>query len=327
MTFKAVRVDKAEKGAVARFVAMEDSDLMEGEVTVRVTHSTVNYKDGLVLAGRPGIVNRFPMVAGIDLAGIVESSSASAFAPGDEVMVNGFGLSQSHFGGYAQRARVPAKWLLNLPTGLSRAQTMAIGTAGYTAALAVLALERARLAPARGPVLVTGASGGVGSVAIALLAAAGWRVIAVTGRMAEADYLRGLGAAEILDRSELSSPGRPLGKERWAGVIDCVGSTTLVNALAQTNYNGVAAACGLAQGPDMPGTVLPFILRGISLIGIDSVNCPMPRRILAWKRLARDLDRAKLAKMTRTIPFAEVFAAGADILAGKVRGRLVVEIG
>jgi acrylyl-CoA reductase (NADPH) len=327
MTFKAVRVDKAEKANVARFVDMDESELMEGDVTLRVTHSTVNYKDGLVLAGRPGVVTRFPMVAGVDLAGVVERSDAAAFAPGDEVLITGFGLSQSHFGGYAEKARVPAKWLMKVPTGLTRANSMAIGTAGYTAALCVLALERAGLAPGQGPVLVTGAAGGVGSVAVALLAAAGWRVIASTGRPAEADYLRELGAAEIIDRNELSAPGRPLGKERWAGAIDSVGSTTLVNALAQTQYDGAVAACGLAQGPDLPGTVLPFILRGVSLLGVDSVNCPMARRELAWKRLAEHLDRAKLAKMTTTIPFSEVFRAGADILSGKIRGRLVVEIG
>jgi len=326
MSFKAVRVDKADKAVVARFVEMDEAELMDGDVTIRVTHSTVNYKDGLVLGGRPGIVNRFPMIAGVDLAGIVETSSAGAFKPGDEVLINGFGLSQSHFGGYAQKARVPAKWLMKVPAGLTRGQTMAIGTAGYTAALAVLALERARLTPRRGPVLVTGAAGGVGSVAIALLAAAGWRVIAATGRTAEADYLSGLGAAEIIDRNELSAPGRPLGKERWAGAVDCVGSTTLVNALAQTSYRGAVAACGLAQGPDLPGTVLPFILRGVSLLGIDSVNCPMPTRRLAWERLATRLDLAKLETMTGTIKFDKIFEAGADILAGKVRGRLVVEI-
>jgi len=327
MTFKAVRVDKAEKGNVARFAEMEDSELMDGDVTIRVTHSTVNYKDGLVLGGRPGVVTRFPMVAGVDLAGVVERSNAPDFASGDEVLVTGFGLSQSHFGGYAEKARVPAKWLMKIPAGLTRGSSMAIGTAGFTAALCVLALERAGLAPEKGPALVTGAAGGVGSVAIALLAAAGWRVIASTGRPAEADYLRELGAAEIIDRNELSAPGRPLGKERWAGAIDSVGSTTLVSALAQTQYDGAVAACGLAQGPDLPGTVLPFILRGVSLLGVDSVNCPMARRELAWRRLSRDLDLAKLARMTNTIPFKDVFSAGADILGGKVRGRLVVEIG
>jgi acrylyl-CoA reductase (NADPH) len=327
MSFKAIRVDKADKGVTARFVEMDESELLAGEVTVRVTHSTVNYKDGLVLGGRSGIVNRFPMVAGIDFAGIVESSASPGFVPGDEVLVNGFGLSQSHFGGYAQKARVPAKWLIRVPQGLTRAQSMAIGTAGFTAALCVLALERARLAPKRGPVLVTGAAGGVGSVAVALLSAAGWSVTASTGRTAEAEYLRDLGATEIIDRAELSAPGRPLGKERWAAVVDSVGSTTLVNALAQTRYGGAVAACGLAQGPDLPGTVLPFILRGVSLIGVDSVNCPMQRRLYAWKRLARDLDRRKLENMTRTIQFDDVFAAGADILNGKIRGRVVVEIG
>jgi acrylyl-CoA reductase (NADPH) len=326
MTFKAIRVDKVEKGNAVRFVDMDESELMAGEVTVRVTHSTVNYKDGLVLAGRPGIVSRFPMVAGVDLAGVVERSESPAFAPGDEVLVTGFGLSQTHFGGYAEKARLPAEWLIKIPPGLTRASAMAIGTAGFTAALCVLALERAGMAPEQGPALVTGAAGGVGSVAIALLAKAGWRVVASTGRPAESDYLRELGAAEIVDRAELSAPGRPLGKERWAAGIDSVGSTTLVGAIAQTRYGGAIAACGLAQGPDLPGTVLPFILRGVSLLGVDSVGCPMPRRLEAWRRLAADLDLGKLAKMTHTIPFDAIFDAGADILAGKIRGRLVVEI-
>jgi acrylyl-CoA reductase (NADPH) len=327
MTFKALRVDKKEKVAEARFVDMDDEELMEGDVTVGVTHSTVNYKDGLVMAGRPGIVQRHPMIAGVDLAGIVQSSTHPQFRAGDEVLLNGYGLSQTHFGGYAEKARVPGDWLVKLPNGLTRAQTMAIGTAGYTAMLCVLALERLGMAPEQGPVLVTGAAGGVGSVAVALLATAGWQVVASTGRPAEADYLKALGAAEIIDRAELSEPGRPLGKERWAAAVDSVGSHTLANAVAGLMRGGAVAACGLAGGMDLPMTVAPFILRGAQLIGVDSVWQPMNRRLEAWSRLARDLDQQKLKEMTQTIPFARVMEAGADILAGKVRGRIVVEIG
>jgi acrylyl-CoA reductase (NADPH) len=326
MTFKALRVDKNGEAVDARFVDMGDEDLMEGDVTLQVTHSTVNYKDGLVMAGRPGVVQRYPMIAGIDLAGIVQSSLHPHFQPGDEVLLNGYGLSQTHYGGYAEKARVPGEWLVKLPTGLTRAETMAIGTAGYTAMLAVLALERQGMKPQQGPVLVTGAAGGVGSIAIALLAALGWRVVASTGRVAEADYLRELGAAEIIDRSELSFPGKPLGKERWAAAIDSAGSHTLANALAGLMRGGAVAACGLAQGMDLNMTVAPFILRGAQLIGIDSVWCSMERRLEAWRRLAHDLDRKKLAAMTQTIPLAQVMWAGAEILAGRVRGRLVVEI-
>jgi acrylyl-CoA reductase (NADPH) len=326
MTFRAVRIDKTEKGQDVRLIEMSDEELMDGDVTIRVTHSTVNYKDGLVLSGKSPIVARFPMVAGVDLAGIVESSNRPDFQPGDEVLANGYGLSQTHFGGYAGKARVNGDWLVKLPQGLSRAETMAIGTAGYTAALCLLALERQGAKPEQGAVVVTGAAGGVGSIAIALLSAAGWRVIAATGRPAEADYLRSLGASEIIDRAELATPGRPLGKERWAAGVDSVGSVTLANVLAQTRYGGAVAACGLAGGADLPATVMPFILRGVQLLGVDSVNCPMPRRIQAWARLAKDLDHGKLAAMTQTIPLEEVFTAGVDILKGKVRGRLVVEV-
>jgi acrylyl-CoA reductase (NADPH) len=327
MTFKALRVDKTSQGTDVRFVDMNDEDLMDGDVAVRVTHSTVNYKDGLVMAGRPGVVQRYPMIAGVDFAGVVESSTHARFQPGDEVLLNGYGLSQTHYGGYAGKARVPGDWLVRLPNHMSRAETMAIGTAGYTAMLCVLALERQGMRPWQGPVLVTGAAGGVGSVAVALLAATGWRVVASTGRPEEADYLRELGASEIIDRAELSSPGKPLGKERWAAAIDSVGSHTLANVLAGLIREGAVAACGLAQGIDLPATVAPFILRGAQLIGVDSVQCPMPRRLEAWIRLARDLDRKKLTEMTKTIPFDRVMEAGSEILAGKVRGRVVVEIG
>jgi acrylyl-CoA reductase (NADPH) len=327
MTFKALRVDKDGQATDVRFVDMGDDELMEGDVTLLVTHSTVNYKDGLVMAGRPGIVQRYPMIAGIDLVGIVQSSLHPHFQPGDEALLNGYGLSQTHYGGYAEKARVPGEWLVKLPPTMTRAEAMAIGTAGYTAMLAVLALERQGMKPEQGPVLVTGAAGGVGSIAIALLAASGWRVVASTGRLSEGDYLRDLGAAEIIDRAELSFPGKPLGKERWAAAVDSVGSHTLANAIASVKRGGAVAACGLAQGMDLNMTVAPFIIRGAQLIGVDSVWCPMDRRLEAWRRLAHDLDRKKLAAMTQTIPFAQVMWAGAEILAGKVRGRLVVEIG
>ena len=327
MTFRAVRADKTDVGQVVKFVDMDESELMDGDVTIRVTHSTVNYKDGLTLSGKSPVIRRFPMVLGVDLAGIVESSRRSDFAPGDEVVLTGYGLSETHFGGYAERARVNGDWLVKLPTGLTRSQAMAIGTAGFTAMLALMAIERHDLAPSSGPALVTGAAGGVGSMAISLFADKGWRVIASTGRTSEARYLKALGADELIDRAMLSAPGsRPLGKEQWAAAVDSVGSTTLANVLAQTRYGGAVAACGLAAGMDLPASVAPFILRGISLFGIDSVQCPKERRLEAWRRLALDLDRDKLASMTETIPLDQVFEAGARILKGETRGRLVVTI-
>jgi acrylyl-CoA reductase (NADPH) len=327
MPFKAVRADKTDAGQEVRFVTMEESELMDGDVSVRVSHSTVNYKDGLALSGKSAVIRRFPMVLGIDLAGVVETSSHPGFAAGDEVIVNGFGLSETHFGGYAEKARVKGDWLVKLPAGLSRAEAMAIGTAGYTAMLCVMALERHGLTPAAGAALVTGAAGGVGSTAISLLAGRGWKVIASTGRAGEADYLKSLGAAEIIDRATLSAPGKPLGKEQWAAAVDSVGSTTLANVLAQTRHGGAVAACGNASGMDLPATVAPFILRNVALLGVDSAQCPMPTRLEAWRRLAGDLDRAKLAAITRTIPFDEVFDAGRKILKGEIRGRVVVAIG
>src|SRR5271168_971748 len=327
MTFRAVRVDKTDAGHTVRFVDIEDADLMDGDVTIRVTHSTVNYKDGLALSGKSPIIRSFPMVLGVDLAGVVETSGRPDFAPGDEVVLTGHGLSETHFGGYAERARVNGDWLVKLPAGLTRAEAMAIGTAGFTAMLAVMAIERAGLKPSAGPALVTGAAGGVGSMAISLLADKGWAVVASTGRLAETGYLKSLGASEVIDRATLSAPGKPLGKERWAAAVDSVGSQTLANVLAQTRYGGAVAACGLAGGMDLPASVAPFILRGARLLGVDSVQCPMPARLAAWSRLARDLDRAMLARMTETIPFDRVFEAGERILAGKVRGRIVVEIG
>jgi acrylyl-CoA reductase (NADPH) len=326
MTFRAVRADKTDAGQVVQFVDMDESELMDGDVTIRVTHSTVNYKDGLTLSGKSPVIRRFPMVLGVDLAGIVESSRRSDFAPGDEVVLTGYGLSETHFGGYAERARVNGDWLVKLPTGLTRSQAMAIGTAGFTAMLALMAIERHDLAPSAGAALVTGAAGGVGSMAIALFADKGWRIIASTGRASEAPYLKTLGADEIIDRATLSAPGKPLGKEQWAAAVDSVGSTTLANVLAQTRYGGAVAACGLAAGMDLPASVAPFILRGVSLLGIDSVQCPKARRLEAWRRLALDLDRDKLVSMTETIPLDDVFAAGARILKGETRGRLVVTI-
>ncbi len=326
-TFKAIRIDKDDQGYRAALVDFDEQDLMPGDVTVRVTHSTVNYKDGLALTGRAPVVRAFPMIGGIDLAGFVETSNHPQFRQGDAVVLNGFGLGETHFGGYAQMARVSGDWLVPLPGNISPAQAMAVGTAGYTAMLALLALERHGLRPDQGPAIVTGAAGGVGSVAIALLARAGWHVIASTGRLEEADYLKSLGAAEVMPRQELSAPGRPLGVERFAAGIDSLGSHTLVNLLAQTKHEGAIAACGLAQGMDLPGSVVPFILRGVALLGINSVTCPIPRRLEAWARLASDLDLALLAKMTTTIPLEAVIDVAPKILAGKIRGRLVVEIG
>jgi acrylyl-CoA reductase (NADPH) len=325
--FKALVASKGEPGPSLAWQELGQGDLMEGDVLVRVSHSTVNYKDGLALTGKAPVIRRWPMVPGIDFAGSVVSSSHSGFKSGDSVILNGWGVGETHFGGYAQMARVKGDWLVPLPTAFTPAESMAIGTAGYTAMLCVLALERHGVVPASGPVLVTGAAGGVGSVAIALLARLGYQVSASTGRAAEADYLKGLGAAEIIDRAELAKPGRSLNKERWAGVVDAVGSHTLANALSMTRYGGTVAACGLASGMDLPTSVAPFILRGVTLAGIDSVMAPKPLRIEAWSRLARDLDRAKLAAMTVTKPATDVVALAPEIIAGKVRGRVVLEFG
>ena len=323
---KALRIDKTDAGTEAELVDFDEGDLMEGNVTVRVSHSTVNYKDGLAITGRNPVVRVSPMIGGIDFAGTVETSDDPAYQPGDLVVCNGWGMSETHFGGYAEKARVKSDWLVKLPQGLSAADAMAVGTAGYTATLSVLALEHHGVQPADGPAIVTGASGGVGAFAIMLLAKAGWHVIASTGRTDEAGYLKGLGAAEILDRKELSEKGKPLGKERWAAGVDSVGSHTLANLVAQTRRHGAIAACGLAQGMDFPSSVAPFILRGIALLGIDSVYCETPLREKAWARLARDLDREKLATVTTTIRLDEVIGAAHDILDGKIRGRVVVTV-
>jgi len=325
-TFKAIRIDKADKGTVAALTQFDEAELMEGDVTVRVEWSTVNYKDGLAVTGKAPVVRRFPMIAGIDLAGTVEQSSHPQWKPGDKVICDGWGLGETHLGAYAEKARVKGDWLVRLPEGMSARDAMAIGTAGYTAMLSVLALERHGLTPKQGPVVVTGAAGGVGSVAIAVLSKLGYAVIASTGRMSEAPYLKALGAAEVIDRNELSGPAKPLARERWAGGIDSVGSTTLANLLSMTKYGGAIAACGLAAGMDLPTSVAPFILRGVCLLGIDSVMCPIEQRKIAWSRLASDLDRAKLAEITHEIGLDGVIDAGARILAGQVRGRIVVKI-
>jgi acrylyl-CoA reductase (NADPH) len=324
--FKALVIDKNDGAQNITLKSLSDSDLMDGDVTIRVSHSTVNYKDGLAITGMAPVVRRFPMIPGIDLAGVVESSSHADYKPGDSVVLNGWGLGETHFGGYSEKARVKGDWLVPLPQGLRADEAMAIGTAGYTAMLCVLALEAHGLQPSMGPAAVTGAAGGVGSIAVALLAKLGWHVIAVTGRTSEKDYLEGLGASEIIDRSELSGPGKPLAKERWIAGVDAVGSHTLANLLSMTRYGGAIAACGLAQGMDLPASVAPFILRGVSLLGVDSVMCPRPKRLVAWQRLARDLDRDKL-KATRTdIKLADVPATAQAIIEGRVRGRMVVNI-
>ena len=324
--YKALLIEKDDAGYRAGIKELDDDNLPEGDVTVRIDYSTLNYKDGLAITGKSPVVRKFPLVAGIDFAGTVESSSHPAWKAGDKVVLNGWGVGETHSGGLAQRARVRGDWLVALPAGLSTRQAMAIGTAGYTAMLCVMALQHHGLKPESGDILVTGANGGVGSVAITLLSRLGYRVIASTGRVNEADALRALGAAEVIDRAELSSPGRPLGKERWAGAVDSVGSHTLANACAGTRYRGAVTACGLAQGMDFPSSVAPFILRGVTLYGIDSVMAPKTLREQAWARLAQDLDLARLDSLVHEIPLAGAIAAGSEILAGKVRGRLVVNV-
>jgi acrylyl-CoA reductase (NADPH) len=324
--FDALIVRKGEAGQQVAFGRMAASDLMAGDVTVRVSHTTINYKDGLAITGKSPVVRRFPMIPGIDLAGTVTAAETNAFKVGDAVILNGWGVGETHLGGYGQVARVKADWLVPKPAGFSPAQTMAIGTAGFTAMLAVMALERHGIAPAAGAVLVTGAAGGVGSVAVAILAKLGFHVVASTGRTEETPYLKALGASDVIDRAELSGPAKPLAKERWAGAIDSVGSTTLANVLAGTKYGGCVAACGLAQGMDLPGSVAPFILRGVTLAGIDSVMAPKPQRLEAWARLARDLDTAKLDAMTTTRPLRDVITLAPQILAGQVRGRIVLTV-
>jgi len=324
-TFRAIRVSKGEKAPQVEFVNLTEADLMEGDVTVAVEYSTVNYKDGLALTGAAPIIRLWPLIPGIDFSGKVETSDHPDFKPGDRVVLNGWGVGEGHHGGYAQKARVKGDWLVKLPDAISNEQAMAIGTAGYTSMLCVLALEKNGVKPGS-DVLVTGAAGGVGSVAIVLLAKLGYRVIASTGRLSEADYLKTLGADEVIDRNELSNPAKPLGKERWAGAVDAVGSHTLANVLSMTKYGGTVAACGLAQGLDLPASVAPFILRGITLAGTDSVMAPKEKREEAWKRLATDLDMKKLEALSFRAKLDDVPKLATEILAGNVRGRAIVDV-
>ncbi len=327
-SFRAILVtrDEATKVQSAALTELTEVDLMEGDVTVRVEWSTMNYKDGLAVTGKSPVVRRFPLVPGIDFAGTVVASESPQFNPGDAVLLNGWGVGETHSGGFAELARVRSSWLLHRADGLSARTAMAIGTAGYTAMLAVMAIEAAGAKPDDGPVVVTGAAGGVGSTAVALLAKLGWQVSAVTGRPEEAEYLTGLGAAEILPRADFAGPAKPLARERWAAAVDSVGSLTLANVLSQVRYGGVVAACGLAGGMDLPTTVAPFILRGVSLIGIDSVMAPTRKRILAYERLMQDLDHDRLAAMTREIDLADVPEAARAIIAGQLRGRTVIKV-
>ena len=324
--FNAILVDKTDAGQAASVTRIDETQLPVGDVTIDVDFSTLNYKDGLAITGSSPVVRKFPMVPGIDLAGTVRESSHAEWKVGDNVVLNGWGVGETHWGGLAQIARVNGDWLIPLPDAFTPAQAMAIGTAGYTAALCVDALVAAGVTPDQGEVLVTGATGGVGGVAVALLARLGFVVVASTGKVSEADYLKQLGADSVIDRAELSAPGRAMGKERWAAVVDSVGSHTLANACATTKYGGVIAACGLAQGADFPVTVMPFILRGVRLLGIDSVMAPKAKRLAAWARLARDLEPDLLDVIATEIGLAEAIPAAADLLAGKVRGRIVVNV-
>lgn len=324
--FKALLATKTDEGQSVDWVEMTEDDLMEGDVTIRVTHSTLNYKDGLAITGKGPIIRKWPMIPGVDLAGVVESSKSSEFKKGDNVTVNGWGLSETHYGGYAEFARVSADWVVPIPKQFNCSDAMAIGTAGYTAMLCVLALEDHHIKPDSGPILVTGASGGVGSVAIAVLSKLGYDVVASTGRTEEEDYLKYLGASEIVDRAEFGGKPAMLGKERWAGAIDSVGSTTLANVLSQTKYYGCVAACGLAQGADLPTSVMPFILRGITLQGVESIMAPKARRVQAWERLAKDLEVGKLRAMAVAHPLEDVLELAPQIVQGKVRGRVVFNV-
>lgn len=324
--FNAIMIEKDEAGYRASLKAVDESQLPEGDVTVRVSHSTLNYKDGLAITGKGPVVRKFPMVPGVDLVGTVEESSHPSYRVGDAVLLNGWGVGEGHWGGLAQKARLKGDWLVPLPPQFTPRQAMAIGTAGYTAMLCVLALERHRVTPDKGEILVTGAAGGVGSVAVSILAKLGYTVVGVTGRLAESDYIKSLGASEVLERSVFSSPGKPLGRERWAGAVDVVGGHTLANVCSTTRYRGVVTACGLAGGMDFPATVAPFILRGVTLVGIDSVMCPTADRLAAWQRLGSDLDISKLTLITEEIGLAEAIPMATRLLDGQVRGRLVVDV-
>ena len=324
--FSGILISKDDTGQSAAVSQLDAAQLPAGDVSVDVEYSTLNYKDGLAITGSSPVVRRFPMVPGIDLAGVVTRSSHADWKAGDKVVLNGWGVGEAHWGGLAQKARLQGDWLVPLPGAFTSRQAMAVGTAGYTASLCVEALLAQGVTPQQGEVLVTGATGGVGSIAVALLARAGFTVIAATGKAAEADYLKQLGASDVIDRAALSAAGKPMQKERWAGVVDSVGSHTLANACAQTRYGGVIAACGLAQGMDFPASVAPFILRGVSLLGIDSVMAPRPPRLAAWNRLAKDLDPALLEVIATDIGLADALGVAADLLAGKVRGRVVVDV-
>jgi acrylyl-CoA reductase (NADPH) len=324
--FKGILIRKDEAGYRATIEEIDEAQLPEGDVTIRVSHSTLNYKDGLAITGKGPVVRRFPMVPGIDLVGEVETSSHANYKPGDKVLLNGWGVGETHWGGLAQKARLKGDWLVPLPAAFTPQQAMAIGTAGYTAMLCVMALERHGLRPQDGEVLVTGAAGGVGGVAVALLAKLGYTVIATSGRPEETAYIKGLGASDVLPRADFASAGKPLGKERWAGAIDVVGSHTLANICATTRYRGIVAACGLAGGMDLPASVAPFILRNVTLQGIDSVMCPRPERIEAWQRLARDLDPAILTTLASEISLAEAIPAAEKLMAGQLRGRVIVDV-
>ena len=324
--FKGILIEKDESGYRAAIKEIDEPRLPEGNVTVRVSHSTLNYKDGLAITGKGPVVRKFPMVPGIDLAGTVEESSHPEYKAGARVLLNGWGVGETHWGGLAQKARLNGDWLIPLPATFSPQQAMAIGTAGYTAMLCVLALERHGVKPTDGEILVTGAAGGVGSVALAILSKLGYSAVAVTGRPQDSDYLKSLGAVEVIERSQFSSPGKPLGKERWAGAFDVVGSRVLANVCATTKYRGVVTACGLAAGMDFPASVAPFILRGITLVGIDSVMCPRVDRLHAWQRLGSDLDVAKLEGISRVVGLSEVIPLASSLLRGEIRGRVIVDV-
>lgn len=325
--FKAIVIRKDEAGYRAGIEQLEESQLPDGEILVRVAYSSLNYKDGLAITGKGPVVRKFPMIPGIDIAGTIEQSTDPQWPVGDKVILNGWGVGETHWGGLAERARLSSSWLVPLPAGLDEKQAVAIGTAGYTAMLCVLALEKHGVKPSDGEIVVTGAAGGVGSVAISLLSRLGYTVVAVSGRAAETEYLKRLGAAEVLDRGAFTAPGKPLAKERWAGAVDVVGGHVLANVCASMKYRGVVTACGLAGGMDFPSTVAPFILRGVTLVGIDSVMCPMPERRAAWKRLAELMDRDQLALMTEEISLEEVVSKAAALMDGQVRGRVVVRVG
>ncbi|WP_395687062.1 MDR family oxidoreductase [Aestuariivirga sp.] len=326
MSFRGILITKTDSGQKAELTRFEEQDLMEGDVTVDVSHSSVNYKDGLAITGKAPIARRFPLIPGIDFAGVVRASSHPRWKAGDQVVLNGYGVGEGHHGGFAEVARVSGDWLVPVPKGWTAADCMSVGVAGYTAMLCVMALEEQGVKPADGDILVTGAAGGVGTTAIVILAKLGYRVIASTGRTSEEPFLKGLGAAGVVDRNEFNGPVKPLAKSRWAGCIDSVGSVTLANVISQMNPDATVAACGLAQGMDLPTNVAPFILRGVKLVGINSVSTPMPRRLKVWDRLVQDLDLAKLHALTTHVKLDDVPQVAADIVAGKVKGRVVVDI-